>query len=147
MREIMFRGKRVDNGEWAYGDLAFKKDGTPCIRFWTKLGIFTARAVIPETVGQYTGLTDKNGKKIFEGDIVHAVHKSNYGGLKNTDFGIGVVKYCDSYYGGASYEIDIIGKSGSRVFSASLEDGVEVIGNIHDNPELVESEVKDERLY
>ena len=54
---------------------------------------------------------------------------------------------CDSYYGGASYEIDIIGKSGSRVFSASLEDGVEVIGNIHDNPELVESEVKDERLY
>lgn len=146
MREILFRGKSKKTNRWAKGELFTLRGSTTIFQKETD-GSITQFYVIPETVGQYTGLTDKNGKKIFEGDIVHAVHKSNYGGLKNTDFGIGVVKYCDSYYGGASYEIDIIGKSGSRVFSASLEDGVEVIGNIHDNPELVESEVKDERLY
>lgn len=93
--------------------------------------------VHPDTVGQYTGLVDKNGRKIFEGDVVHAVYQSNYVGCKNIDFGIGVVKYLDSYYGGAAFHIDIIGESGSRIFTASLENGVEVIGNVHDNPELL----------
>ena len=145
MREILFRGKSKKTNRWAKGELFTLRGSTTIFQKETD-GSITQFYVIPETVGQYTGLTDKNGTKIFEGDIVHAVHKSNYGGLKNTDFGIGVVKYCDSYYGGASYEIDIIGKSGSRVFSASLEDGVEIIGNIHDNPELLEQEADNGKL-
>lgn len=134
MREILFRGKQRDNGEWFYGDLVHLNH---CVSIRSK---DCARSVVPETVGQYTGLLDKKGKKIFEGDIVHAVYQVGYVGCKNVDYGIGVVKYCASYYGGASYEIDIIGDSGSRVFTASLENGVEVIGNIYDNPELIGGE-------
>ena len=135
MREILFRGK--NKCKWFYGDLRHLNDGRVTI---CQDGEPFPYEVYPETVGQYTGLLDKEGKKIFEGDIVHAVYQVGYVGCKNVDYGIGVVKYCDSYYGGASYEIDILGDSGSRVFTASLENGVEVIGNIHDNPELIGGE-------
>lgn len=139
MREILFRGKRVDDGKWVYG-YCYELEKKPMISSCVKR---EAYEIYPETVGQFTGLTDKNGKKIFEGDIVHAVYQVGYVGCKNIDYGIGVVKYCASYYGGASYEIDIIGDSGSRVFTASLENGVEVIGNVYDNPELL---IKGEQL-
>lgn len=141
MREILFRGKRVGNGEWLYGWVTTQHKKYTGGDLLTKIQSNTFGVgeyyVDTETVGQFTGLTDKNGKKIFEGDIVHAVYQVGYVGCKNVDYGIGVVKYCASYYGGASYEIDIIGDSGSRVFTASLENGVEVIGNIYDNPELI----------
>ncbi len=97
-----------------------------------KVGAMIIDTIIPETIGQYTGLTDKNGVKIFEGDIVHAVYKSNYVGVKDTDFGNGVVEYHGNYYSGARWEINIIDEVVCRVFSASVE--CEVIGNIHDNP-------------
>lgn len=138
MREILFRAKRKSNGKWIEGYI-YKQIVNLNDEYYIRRGD-TDYLVVPETVGQFTGLTDKKGKKIFEGDIVHAVYQVGYVGCKDIDYGIGIVKYRASYYGGASYEIDIIGDSGSRIFTASLENGVEVIGNIHDNPELLKDD-------
>ena len=135
MREVLFRAKRSDNGEWIYGFYCcyghVKQEKSYIIPDCAS--DLCVVEIIPGTLGQYTGLTDKNGTRIFEGDIVHAVYQPNYVGCKNIDFGIGVVKYEGSYYGGAAYGIDITGKSGSRIFTASLEHGTEVIGNIYDD--------------
>lgn len=140
-REILFRGKRIDNGEWIQGSLvtgAFVKSDTgqdipyifntdecsnaDCFEDFTDdYGYYE---VYPATVGQFTGLTDKNGVKIFEGDIVKATTDKHM-----------VIGWSKRF---ASYIIDRDGWAFSHWFGESMEaHEVKVIGNIHDNPELI----------
>ena len=130
MREILFRGKRVDNGEWAYGDYWH----LPEKNFYCISDKEFNRKVDPETVGQFTGLTDKNGKKIFEGDIIKIISDYDY----PDDYRISKVYvyngvFCVDF---RYYDFD----STALAFLVDyIPDGdFEVIGKIHDNPELLE---------
>lgn len=118
MREILFRGKAF-NGEWEYGVPVFSGLNNE-LAFMKQMHSYDHQ-VIPETVGQYTGLTDKNGTKIFEGDIVK--HRSNYSG----EYVISVVTYTDGQF--------LAMADNNSGFN--LSDKLEVIGNIHDNPEFL----------
>ena len=148
MREILFRGKREDNGEWVEGDLLKYETGEMAIlsRFsrygFEATEIYLRNKVIPETVCQYTGLTDKNGRKIFEGDIVLLTDESNIGrdewkakvvfGNPKGEYGCGwnLVPITPCYF-----NTDIL------LWVDMEETGAfcEVIGNIYDNPEQLEA--------
>ena len=142
MREILFRGKREDNGEWVCG--------MPCAT--EQSGIYAIQAmqgaifdIIPETIGQYTGLTDKNGKKIFEGDIIkdrdNALHIIKIGEYFPDHFfriccnSLEPVKLCN-LYGVYAERITNDEHKGDH-FVIPPKNAVEGIGNIHDNPELL----------
>jgi uncharacterized phage protein (TIGR01671 family) len=165
MREILFRGKRVDNGEWIFGSIVHQTDyyGDKCDRWFILEGDFTNDYDIDrpieiqkETVGQCTGLKDKNGKWIFEGDVV-----------KLFDIAIGeIVCECGAFGISCRQQIDydylaseiasVTGCDNTPMFcrndsfvslwelywnyneESSKISVIEVIGNIHDNPELLE---------
>lgn len=132
-REILFRGKRIDNGEWVEGNL-FIPD-IPNTPTQICIGTNVARItydVIPETVGQYTGLTDKNGKKIFEGDIVK--YKANATYLGRFFECIGNVEYNEK---SAFYAVDAKYAKNYDYFPLRCE----VIGNKWDNSELLEEKI------
>ena len=130
MREIKYRGRRLDNGAWEYGDLVQfgQKCHTPC-----KCAIIPGTAsgsdplckvlldyeVDPATVGQFTGLKDKNGKEIYEGDILTDEFES-----------IGVVEWRDGAFV-VNFQITDCFDDLYQMWS---------IGNIHDNPELLKTE-------
>lgn len=123
MREILFRGKRKDNGKWVFGDLEHNGKNVPK---WVN-----GNEIVPETVGQFTGLTDKNGKKIFEGDIVKGDLGLGYGDNENH------IAYIEYQEDGMSFcLVEILEEDFGKC--AEISDDLEVIGNIHDNPELLE---------
>ena len=130
MREILFRAKRIDNGELIEGFYAKSGDRTfILIDNDFAVGYVIMKEVYPETVGEYTGLTDKNGKKIFEGDIIK---DKELPGIYMIGYKEDSMKYAFLYY---HKELKNIYCGGF----VSKEDGksIEVIGNIHDNPELL----------
>ena len=129
MREILFRGKRIDNGEWITGDLwnmPYADLGVSIVNFFIDTGTTGGLRVIPETIGQYTGWDDKNGVKIFEGDILyHPIQ-----GKRKV--------YYPFSERVASYGLRMI--EGKVRMASTLSEGFlyEVIGNIHDNTEVTE---------
>ena len=136
-REILFRGKRTDNGEWVEGNLiVFPKTKRTKIMVWNWADLdFDAIEVDPETVGQFTGLTDKNGKRIFEGDIcTYPDGWVDYAGDGVETFSIGVVAWDEK--NPSFYLTNNVGVEWDEIWDAV--DEIAVIGNIHDNPELLE---------
>jgi len=139
MRKILFRGKRVGNGEWVYGyyvPVCFGRFPCKPAIVPESDGAWEPIAVKKETVGQYTGLTDKNGKKIFEGDILKIIQKYQSpfddDTKEYTDITTDVVFFDDE---GLCFSY---GKSPFLCVVDNVTVEYEVIGNIHDNPEMLE---------
>ena len=136
-REILFRGKRVSNGNWIEGYfvlLAINEGLKHAIYTGADEGRFILFEVIPDTVGQFTGLCDKNGNKIFEGDIVRFYDKDwTANGIATVDFEKGRWKINGHY----------TTKLSSIVWLDLYRTGFEyeVIDNIYDNPELLEEKL------
>ena len=121
MREILFRGKRTVNGDWVEGNLFIPDLPNTATQILIGTNIYRIPYdVIPSTVGQYTGLTDKYGKKIFEGDIVKIKGKTRY-----------------IFYGCSSFRHTNYGEYAAELTNVNTDRDCEVIGNIHDNPELL----------
>jgi uncharacterized phage protein (TIGR01671 family) len=121
MRPIEFRGKRVDNGEWLYGYFLKKTlcDGEGECSYIKFDG--GSLRVIDETVGQFTGLKDENGKKIYEGDVVKWIDSDKRERIDFVKWKNGGMILCNAQYAVGVY----------------LFNDLEIIGNIHDNPELI----------
>ncbi|MEF2919097.1 MAG: YopX family protein [Acutalibacteraceae bacterium] len=151
LREKIFRGKRVDNGEWVEGYLLQDNLIVPAEQPFSfckcnDRNIITSDSylvfyeVVPKTVGEYTSLTDKNYKKIFEGDIVRnewclmsgnsVVKFGEYLGLYMSK------EYKQGHYGFYLEHLDPTEKAITRKDMIYFVNKCEVIGNIHDNPEM-----------
>lgn len=139
MREILFRGKRLDLGCWIFGYFMLDPSGRTFIGKYSPLGKFWDWVEVdPDTVGQYTGLTDIMGAKIFEGDIVKFRHGGEFkaGGIYHRNY---AVEFVNTY---VTYGLRLRNKS---IFfplkqSTTYMHDVIVIGNIHDNPDLLRKE-------
>lgn len=149
MRTIKFRGKNLYNNEWIFGDLIQYESGEMAI-FSKKLSqygyeateMFNRSKVIPETVGQFTGLLDKNGKEIYEGDIVEWLFFSHgcYGEQEH------YLKGCIEWHqGGFIFNVTKNDSENAGFYAISdlntdTESDVKILGNIYDNPYLIKEE-------
>lgn len=120
MRDINFRGRRLDGKGWVYGFLFVERRIAYIITDLTGYG-FIKFKVNPATVGQYTGLKDKNGKEIYEGDIL----QDEIGFKGKIIYSMGA--FCGDF--GEGFEL--------QYFSEGLHEACILAGNIHDNPELL----------
>ncbi len=141
MREIKFRGKRADNGNWVYGNYIEKIDPTKKEpTFWASLihdKALTAVEVDPKTVGQFTGLHDKNGNPIYEKDKVILFSKKTKAVYFNKDTGtqlVFTVLYKDACFWLYSEDVDYWFMPLRMIEDVEVD--IEVIGNVFDNPEL-----------
>ena len=149
MRESKFRGKRIDNGEWVYGGFHKHLKVTPSptgagkprendyayliiesgFSDWEMPRPIEAHEVIPETVGEFTGLLDKNGVEVYDDDIYRNLDTNLIGKL-TVGIGVGgIYVLCTEYKDGHIYN--------NLPFAELDTTSFEVIGNIHDNPELL----------
>ena len=125
MRTIKFRGKLKSNGNWEYGDL-LHDNFDACYIYPIEVGdLYKNNEVIPETIGQFTGLIDKNGNEIFEGDILQFGNSQS--GMCEVKWNEHIAAFCIRFY----FKDEI----GSRPLGGGVE--FAIIGNIHDNPELL----------
>ncbi|MCX4256650.1 MAG: YopX family protein [Oscillospiraceae bacterium] len=122
MREILFRGKQISDGGWVYG-YPYSDGKKSYIAYEGKKDCII-HEVVPETLKPYTGLTDKNGKMIFEGDIIKGKEKATYA--------IGYSDATAGFYAKATLPQRIL-----PCMNIGTMKHYEVIGNIHDNPELM----------
>lgn len=132
MREHLYRGKRKDNGEWAEGFYFYQRESATDRRVYfivTNNGFgFSWNEVIPETLCEFTGLTDKNGNKIFEGDIIKC-HYETY--TKQWD------EIYEVIYFNSSFGLKTFNDKHFVAFGLSTHRTCEILGNIFDNPELL----------
>lgn len=123
MREVLYRGKRKDNGKFVWGlPLYAVVDGERIIKTIQSNKDCCFYEVIPETVGQYIGLTDKNGVKIFEWDII------------KSKFGVFLVRYNSDI---SSFTLRSVVNVNYPCLNVGTTKSLEVIGNLSDNPELL----------
>ena len=129
MRDILFRGKRMDNGEWVYGSLLQVEceDGSIVTAIFDRKDSGGDAEVHPSTVGQYTGLKDENGKRIFEGDVV----RCGTGRICKVTF------FISPGFSGFDL-VPVVGFYAPPPNKWLLFADTEIIGNIHDNQELLE---------
>ena len=135
MRTIRFRGKSLSDGRWLYGDL-FRTDldGEVAIQFYDEEDGWMTAMVRPETVGQFTGLKDSEGQEIYEGDIL------TWRSIICEEDPVETWELPVTFYNGCfclndDFDMTLI----SVIYDSEEFGGVKIIGNIHDNPELMEA--------